>query len=136
MTALTVERLESVFRPAGARTVCTRAAWATGTKIGRSGTRGSLPSPRYQRTPINTEAKLLLLRHAFESLGCVRVEFKTDRLNEQSRAALKRIGVVEEGTFRRRMLTQSGRWRDSVYFSIVAEEWPSVRDALEAKLAR
>lgn len=93
-------------------------------------------SPRWQRSPINTEAKLLLLRHAFETLDCKRVEFKTDRLNEQSRAALKRIGAVEEGTFRRHMLTQSGRWRDTVYFSIVAEEWPAVRASLEAKLAR
>ena len=93
-------------------------------------------APRWQRTSINTEAKLLLLRHAFETLGCMRVEFKTDRLNEQSRTALQRIGAVEEGTFRRHMLTQSGRWRDSVYFSIVAEDWPAVREALEAKLAR
>ena len=93
-------------------------------------------APPWQRTPINTEAKLLLLRHAFESLGCVRVEFKTDRLNEKSRAALHRIGAVEEGTFRRHMITDSGRWRDSVYFSIVAEEWPAVRAGLEARLAR
>ena len=90
----------------------------------------------WQRTPINTEAKLLLLRHAFESLGCVRVEFKTDRLNEKSRAALRRIGAVEEGIFRRHMITDTGRWRDSVYYSIVAEEWPTIRAGLEAKLAR
>lgn len=93
-------------------------------------------APRWQRTPINTEAKLLLLRHAFESLGCVRVEFKTDRLNEQSRTALQRIGAVEEGTFRSHMLTQSGRWRDSVNFSILVQEWPAVRGALERRLAR
>lgn len=93
-------------------------------------------APPWQRTPINTEAKLLLLRHAFESLGCVRVEFKTDRLNEKSRAALRRIGAVEEGIFRRHMITDTGRWRDSVYFSVVAEEWPAVRAGLEAKLAR
>jgi N-acetyltransferase len=91
-------------------------------------------APRWQRTAINTEAKLLLLRHAFETLDCMRVEFKTDRLNEQSRTALKRIGAVEEGVFRRHILTQSGRWRDSVYFSILAEEWPAIRGTLEARL--
>jgi RimJ/RimL family protein N-acetyltransferase len=90
----------------------------------------------WQRTPINTEAKRLLLGHAFETLGCVRVEFKTDRLNEQSRAALRRIGAVEEGILRRHMITDTGRWRDSVYYSIVAEEWPTIRAALEARLAR
>jgi RimJ/RimL family protein N-acetyltransferase len=90
----------------------------------------------WQRTPINTEAKLLLLGHAFETLGCVRVEFKTDRLNEKSRAALRRIGAVEEGILRRHMITDTGRWRDSVYYSIVAEEWPAIRAALEARLAR
>jgi RimJ/RimL family protein N-acetyltransferase len=91
-------------------------------------------APRWQRTAINTEAKLLLLRHAFETLDCMRVEFKTDRLNEQSRTALQRIGAVEEGVFRRHILTQSGRWRDSVYFSILAEEWPAIRGTLEARL--
>ena len=85
-------------------------------------------------TPINTEAKLLLLRHAFESLQCVRVEFKTDRLNEKSRAALLRIGAIEEGTLRHHLLTQSGRFRDSVYYSILAAEWPAVRKALERRL--
>jgi|ERR1041384_5856606 RimJ/RimL family protein N-acetyltransferase len=89
---------------------------------------------RWQRTPINTEAKYLLLRHAFEALDCVRVEFKTDRLNERSRTALKRIGAKEEGIFRRHMLTDDGRWRDTVYYSILAEEWPGVRDALELML--
>jgi RimJ/RimL family protein N-acetyltransferase len=73
---------------------------------------------------------------AFNALGCMRVEFKTDRLNERSRQALRRIGAVEEGTLRCHMLTEQGRWRDSVYYSIVAEEWPSVRMALEQRLAR
>ena len=89
-----------------------------------------------QRTPVNTEAKYLLLRHAFEVLGCNRVEFKTDVLNERSRAALLRIGAKQEGVLRSHMITASGRVRDSVYFSIVAAEWPAVKVGLEAKLAR
>ncbi len=88
-----------------------------------------------QRTPVNTEAKYLLLRHAFEMLGCIRVEFKTDVLNERSRAALLRIGAKQEGVLRSHMITASGRVRDSVYFSIVAAEWPAVKAGLEGKLA-
>jgi RimJ/RimL family protein N-acetyltransferase len=90
----------------------------------------------WQRTAINTEAKWLLLHHAFERLDCSRVEFKTDALNERSRTALLRIGAREEGTFRAHMITSEGRIRDSVYFSIIAEEWPAVRAALEERLAR
>jgi len=89
-----------------------------------------------QRTPVNTEAKYLLLRHAFEVLGCIRVEFKTDVLNERSRAALLRIGAKQEGVLRSHMITASGRVRDSVYFSIVAAEWPAVKAGLEEKLGR
>ena len=89
-----------------------------------------------QRTPANTEAKYLLLRHAFEVLGCIRVEFKTDVLNERSRAALLRIGAKQEGILRSHMITASGRIRDSMYFSIVAGEWPVVKAGLEQKLAR
>ncbi|HEY0383802.1 MAG TPA: GNAT family protein [Candidatus Elarobacter sp.] len=89
----------------------------------------------HQRTAANTEAKLLLLAHAFESLGAMRVEFKTDALNVQSRTALARLGAVEEGTFRKHMLTASGRVRDSVYFSIVDTEWPAVKARLTTKLA-
>jgi len=88
-----------------------------------------------QRTPVNTEAKYLLLRHAFEVLECIRVEFKTDVLNERSRAALLRIGAKQEGVLRSHMITASGRVRDSVYFSIVAAEWPAVKAGLEGKLA-
>jgi RimJ/RimL family protein N-acetyltransferase len=84
----------------------------------------------HQRTAANTETKLLLLAHAFETLGAMRVEFKTDALNTASRAALARIGAVEEGTFRKHMLTASGRVRDSVYFSIVDTEWPAVKARL------
>ena len=91
-------------------------------------------TPTRQRTPINTEAKLLMLRHAFEGLGCLRVEFKTDRLNEKSRRALERIGAVEEGIFRNHMVMPDGRIRDSVYFSIIASEWPAVQARLEGFL--
>ena len=90
----------------------------------------------WQRSAVNTEAKLLLLRHAFETLGCVRVELKTDRLNERSRTAIRRLGAVEEGILRRHMLTESGRWRDTVYYSVLEEEWPAVRGVLERKLSR
>ena len=89
----------------------------------------------WQRTAINTEAKYLMLRWAFEELGCIRVEFKTDVLNEKSRRAIARLGAVEEGIFRLHIITASGRIRDTVYYSIIAAEWPRVRAALEAKLA-
>jgi N-acetyltransferase len=88
----------------------------------------------WQRTAMNTEAKYLLLRHAFESLGCMRVELKTDALNERSRAAILRIGAKEEGIFRNHMITASGRIRHSVYFSIIDSEWPAVKARLESKL--
>src|SRR5216683_2728175 len=88
----------------------------------------------WQGTAINTEAKYLLLRHAFESLGCMRVELKTDSLNERSRAAILRIGAREEGIFRNHMITASGRIRHTVYFSIIDSEWPAVKARLETKL--
>ena len=92
--------------------------------------------PRHQRTGANTEAKLLLLRHAFETLGCERVEFKTDAENKASRAALARIGASEEGTLRSHMGRLDGSRRDSVYFSVIAPEWPRVRAHLDGLLAR
>jgi RimJ/RimL family protein N-acetyltransferase len=90
----------------------------------------------WQRTPANTEAKYLMLRHAFETLGCVRVELKTDALNARSRAAILRVGAREEGVLRKHMRSQGGRMRDTVYFSILDDEWPAVRAGLEARLAR
>jgi RimJ/RimL family protein N-acetyltransferase len=93
-------------------------------------------NPRWQRSAVNSEAKLLMLRHAFDTLGALRVEFKTDSLNERSRAALAGIGATEEGTMRNHMVTQSERRRHSVYFSIIEEDWPRVRQQLEARLAR
>lgn len=89
----------------------------------------------FQRTALNTEAKLLMLSHAFEQLGCIRVELKTDALNQRSRSAILRIGAREEGTFRHHMIMPDGRLRDTVYYSILAGEWPAVRLGLEAKLA-
>ena len=93
-------------------------------------------APPWQRSACNTEAKYLQLRHCFEELGCIRVEFKTDSLNAKSRAALLRIGAVEEGTFRNHMICPGNRLRHSVYFSIIDTEWPKVKEALEQKLTR
>src|SRR5262249_14527049 len=89
----------------------------------------------WQRTAVNTEAKYLMLRHAFETLGCIRVELKTDALNQRSRNAILRIGATQEGIFRQHVICADGRLRDSVYFSIINSEWPRVKAALEAKLA-
>jgi N-acetyltransferase len=89
----------------------------------------------WQRTPVNTEAKYLMLRHAFETLGCVRVELKTDVLNERSRRAIRRIGGKEEGILRKHQITETGRNRDTVYYSIVDDEWPAVKTRLEEMLA-
>jgi RimJ/RimL family protein N-acetyltransferase len=88
----------------------------------------------WQRTAINTEAKYLMMRYAFETLGCNRVEWKTDSLNTQSRNAILRLGAKEEGIFRNHMVTWSGRIRHSVYFSVIASEWPQVKTALEARI--
>jgi N-acetyltransferase len=105
---------------------------------------GSVPSveiggtwivPRWQRTHVNTEAKLLQLTHCFDALDCRRVELKTDIRNLRSRAAIARIGGTQEGILRAHKLRADGSLRDSVLFSILASEWPAVRDALQAKLA-
>jgi RimJ/RimL family protein N-acetyltransferase len=88
----------------------------------------------WQRTALNTEAKLLMLRHAFEVLGCLRVELRTDVLNQQSRAAISRLGAKEEGVMRKHLITERGRVRDTVYYSIIDDEWPAVKARLEARL--
>ena len=75
-----------------------------------------------------------MLRHAFETLACIRVELKTDSLNERSRQAILRIGAVEEGTLRNHVITSDGRIRHTVLFSITATEWPGVRERLEGML--
>lgn len=92
-----------------------------------------LSKPR-QRTVANTEAKYLMLRHAFETLGCIRVELKTDSLNEKSRRAILRIGAKEEGIFRNHMICYAGRIRHSAWYSIIDSEWPEIKTKLEAKL--
>jgi N-acetyltransferase len=92
-------------------------------------------APAWQRTAVNTEAKYLMLRHAFEVWQCVRVELKTDALNQKPRNAILRLGAKEEGTLRKHLVTWTGRIRDSVYFSILDTEWPEVKARLEAKLA-
>ena len=93
-------------------------------------------APPWQRTAVNTEAKYLMLRHAFETWKYLRVEFKTDSMNERSRKAILRLGAKEEGTFRKHMVTWNGRIRDSVYFSIIDTEWPEVKARLEEKLSQ
>ena len=90
----------------------------------------------WQRTCANPEAKRLLLDYAFGELECLRVEFKTDALNARSRGALLKLGAKEEGILRSHMITYTGRRRDSVYFSILVEEWPDVRRRLDERLNR
>ncbi len=87
-------------------------------------------APPWQRTAVNTEAKYLMLRHAFEVWECIRVELKTDALNQKSRSAILRIGGKEEGTLRRHLLTHTGRVRDTVYFSVLDSEWPAAKSRL------
>ena len=90
---------------------------------------------RWQRTPVNTEAKYLMLRHAFETWHCIRVEFKTDELNEKSQRAIERLGAKKEGVFRHHMIVEGGRLRNSVYYSIINTEWPAVKARLQAMLS-
>jgi N-acetyltransferase len=93
-------------------------------------------APAWQRSGINTEAKFLMLRHAFEMWECMRVELKTDALNQKSRKAILRVGAKEEGTLRRHLITWTGRVRDTVYFSVLDNEWPEVKARLEAMRER
>ena len=90
----------------------------------------------FQRTAVNTECKYLLLQYAFETLDCIRVQFKTDSRNVRSQRAIERIGAKHEGVLRNHMILSDGRFRDSVYYSIVESEWPDVKKQLEAKLDR
>lgn len=93
-------------------------------------------TPASQRSGANTEAKYLLLQHAFETIGIMRVVFKTEATNLQSRQAILRIGGVEEGVFRKHLIAQSGRPRDMAYFAILDEDWPAARTRLLARLRR
>ena len=90
----------------------------------------------FQRTVVNTEAKYLLLRHAFEQLGCIRVQLKTDLRNERSQKAIERIGAKREGVLRNHIILPSGMYRHSVYFSVIDDEWPAVKTHLEEMLAK
>lgn len=92
-------------------------------------------TPRFQRSAVNSECKLLLLAHAFETLGCLRVQLKTDARNLRSQAAIERLGAVREGVLRRHMLLHDGFVRDSVMYSITDSEWPALRARLAAKLS-
>ena len=96
---------------------------------------GTWYAPAFQRTAVNTESKYLLLMHAFEELGCVRVQFKTDLRNERSQRAIERLGAVREGVLRKHIITPDGTARDSVYYSIIDTEWPAVKARLEEKLS-
>ncbi len=92
---------------------------------------GTWYGPAYRRTAVNTECKYLLLRHAFETLGCIRVQFKTDLRNERSQRAIERLGAYQEGVLRNHMLLPDGTRRHSVYYSIIDTEWPGVKMRLE-----
>jgi RimJ/RimL family protein N-acetyltransferase len=89
----------------------------------------------YQRTGVNTECKYLLLRHAFEEWGCIRVQFKTDLNNIRSQAAIERLGATKEGVWRNHMIRTDGTVRHSVMYSIIDSEWPAVKARLEGVLA-
>jgi N-acetyltransferase len=97
---------------------------------------GTWYGTEFQRTAVNTECKYLLLRHAFETLGCIRVQLKTDLRNERSQKAIERIGAVKEGVLRNHMILPDGRYRHSVFYSILDSEWPDVRKRLEKMLGR
>ena len=95
---------------------------------------GTWYGPEFQRTAVNTECKYLLLTHAFETLKVIRAQIKTDSLNVRSQAAIERIGAVKEGVLRNHMITPDGRFRDSVFYSILDSEWAGVKKKLEEML--
>jgi len=95
---------------------------------------GTWYGPEFQRTVVNTECKYLLLRHAFETLGCIRVQLKTDLRNERSQKAIERIGAVKEGVLRNHMILPDGRYRHSMFYSILDVEWSEVKRRLEEML--
>jgi len=95
---------------------------------------GTWYETEFQRTAVNTECKYLLLKHAFEVLGCIRVQFKADARNLRSLQAIERMGAVREGVLRNHYILSDGEYRDSVYFSILDSEWPKVKERLEEML--
>ena len=90
----------------------------------------------FQRTPVNTECKYLLLSHAFETLKCIRVQLKTDKRNERSQKAIERLGAKKEGILRNHMILPDGRFRDSVFYSILDTEWADVKKNLEEMMTK
>lgn len=93
-------------------------------------------TPSVQRTGVNTECKYLLLRHAFEAMGAIRVQFRTHHLNTNSQRAIERLGAVKEGVLRNHLIMPDGSYRHSVYYSIIESEWPSVKARLETMMQR
>lgn len=93
-------------------------------------------TPDVQRTGLNTECKYMLLSHAFETLGAIRVQLKTHHNNLQSQRAIERLGAIKEGILRNHMIMLDGSYRNSVYYSIIVSEWPQVKAGLEAKMRR
>ena len=118
-------------RVAGATRYLNIAPQDRGLEIG-----GTWYGVEFQRTAVNTECKHLLLRHAFETLGCIRVQLKTDLRNERSQKAIERIGAVREGVLRIHMILPDGRYRHSVFYSILDTEWPEVKLRLEKMMER
>lgn len=118
-------------RVAGATRYLNIVAQDRGVEIG-----GTWYGTEFQRTAVNTECKYLLLSHAFETLGCIRVQLKTDLRNERSQKAIERIGGIKEGVLRNHMILPDGRYRHSVYYSILDSEWPEVKQKLEKLLER
>jgi RimJ/RimL family protein N-acetyltransferase len=118
-------------RVAGATRYLNIASNDRGLEIG-----GTWYGAEFQRTVVNTECKYLLLRHAFETLGCIRVQLKTDLRNERSQRAIERIGAVKEGVLRNHMILPDGRIRHSVFYSILDSEWPDVKKLLEGMMNR
>ena len=90
----------------------------------------------FQRTPVNTDCKYLLLSHAFETLKCIRVQLKTDKRNERSQKAIERLGAKKEGILRNHMILLDGKYRDSVFYSILDAEWVDVKKNLEEMMAK
>lgn len=97
---------------------------------------GTWYGAEFRRTAVNTECKYLLLRYAFEVMGCIRVQFKTDVRNVRSQRAIERIGAIREGILRNHMILPDGKIRHSVYYSVLESEWPAVKLNLEQKLSR
>ncbi len=97
---------------------------------------GTWYGAEFRRTQVNTECKFLLLRQAFEELGCIRVQLKTDSRNERSQRAIERLGAMKEGMFRNHMILPDGYIRHSIYYSIINSEWPEVKSRLEQMLGK